>query len=97
MGDDFPDLSQDQFATLYTNGSVNHTISGQTVPLNMNSETVDLTDAQAELLVHCLGLLQTDVYVTAETARRTQEMLRSRFDLDDGESFFEEGIGFDEE
>lgn len=90
MSDDFPELTQDQFATLYTNGQVNHTVQGQDMPLTMESDSLSLTEAQAELLVHALSKIDSEVYVTAETARRTQEILRQRFSLDEEDgSYFE--------
>ena len=90
MSGDFPEMTQDQFATLYTNGHVNHTVQGQEIPLKMESESVSITKAQAELLVHSLSKRESEAYVTAETARRTQEILRKRFKLDEeDESYFE--------
>ena len=90
MSDDFPEMTQDQFATLYTNGQVNHTVQGQEIPLTMESESVSITKAQAELLVHALSKINSELYVTTETARRTQELLRTRFELDEeDDSYFE--------
>lgn len=89
MSDQISDLSQDQFATLFTNGTVNHTVNGQEMPLNMASDAVSLTEAQAELIYHCLSLLETDTYAAAETARRTQENLKARFELGENDGYFD--------
>lgn len=83
------ELTQDQWATLFTNGSVNATVDGAPTTLNIESDQLQLTEAQAEVLYHALSEANFEVYAAAETARRTQEILKERFDLDSEESYLE--------
>jgi hypothetical protein len=87
MGKD--NLSQDEWATLFTNGSVTATVDGKPAEFNIDASDIRLTEAQAELLVNALSEQQYDEYAATEVARRTQQSLIEEFDLEEGESFFE--------
>lgn len=90
MSDDSINPSQEQIVTLYVNGSVKYNVFGAPTELNIETEQLSITAAQAELIVEAFSQASFDSYEESETARRTQDTLRDRFSLDAiDDSFFE--------
>jgi len=82
MSDEFSDLSDEEMVRMYMGDTIERTVQGETLGVEMDSERVELTKAQADIIVDALSVAQYENDKLTEAARRTQTRLIDRFGLE---------------